>query len=463
MADLSAVDRISTKAREPLASAYFWVLAFFLLYCARPGDWLPGLNHLHLAKIVGAFAFIAFLMAVGGLKEGLPKVTTLLILLTGQMGLASLFSPVWKGGAFQVTIGFAKVILIILVMAVAVTSVARLRRLIFVHAASVALVAAISIKASHVVGGRLEGVLNGLYSNPNDLAIAMDLTLPFCLVFFLNARGPFRKTFWSVSSLLMVYAVLRTGSRAGLLALIIAGGICLWDFGVKGRRTNLILAAFVAFVIAFAVGGSVVMERLSNTTENRGDTAAYSSAQERRQVLIKSLKVTIENPLFGIGPGDFPVISGDWVETHDVYTQLSAEAGIPALILFLIIYRYALNGLREVRQRAKQLPEAAMLASASRAGLIAFALAALFYPDAYEFFLYFVLSYATVLHEITVKRGLAGVEAKAGIQAEVVPQAAQGAHSIPHPALRAVPVNLERRVKGATLAPRALPVNLRPL
>ena len=451
-------ERVSTQTREPLAGAYFWVLVFFVLYCARPGDWLPGLNHLHLAKIVGAFAFIAFLMSLGGLKKGLPKVTTLLILLLGQMSLASLFSPVWKGGAFQITIGFAKIILITLVMAVAVTSLARLRRLIFVHAACVALVAAISIKASHLMGQRLEGVLNGLYSNPNDLAIAMVLTLPFCLVFLLNGQGIFRKGFWSVSSLLMVYAILRTGSRGGLLALVVAGGICLWDFGVKGRRPQLVLVAAVAFAIMFAIAGKTVVERLSNTTQNEGDSAAYASAQERRHVLIRSLKVTIENPLFGIGPGDFPVISGDWVETHDVYTQLSAEAGIPALILFLAIYWYALTGLGEVRQRSTAQPEAIMFANASRAGLIAFAIGGLFYPDAYEFFLYFVLSYATVLYEVTINEKLAEAKSKDIMHTE--PTIERAPHKVHLPS-RALPVNLEQTSKGPNEAPEVLPVNLR--
>lgn len=433
----------SSRIREPLAGAYLWVLAFFVLYCARPEDWIPGLSHLHLARIVGVFALVAFVMSLGRINGRFPKVTSLLVLLLVQLGLASLFSPVWRGGAFRTTLGFSKVVLIVMVMAVAVTSLARLRRLIFVQSASVAIVALISIKESHLVAGRLEGALNGIYQNPNDLAIAMVLTLPFCLVFLLNSRGLLRKAVWSASALLMIYALLRTGSRAGLLALLVVAGLCLWEFGIQGQRSYLLILGAAALAVIFLVAGRKVMQRFSNTTTYQGNSAAYESAQLRQGLLIKSLVVTAEHPLFGIGPGNFPVISGSWEETHDVYTEFSAEAGLPALVLFLMIYWYALKQLSTVKRLSAKQGEINMLAAASRAGLIAFAAAAFFYPDAYQFFLYFVLSYATGLHEIVLKRDPAGIEARE----ETKPTAIQWA--------------LASGTSRLESSPHALPVNLR--
>lgn len=440
--ETSKTESAPARGRAPLAGAYFWVLAFFVVYCARPEDWIPGISHLHLAKVVGAFALVAFLMSVGGIRSRLPRITTLLILLSIQMGLASLFSPVWRGGAFRTTLGFSKVVLIILVMAVAVTSLLRLRRLIFVQSACVVAVAAISIRESRLVAGRLEGVLNGIYQNPNDLAIAIVLTLPFCLVFLLNGRDVFRKAAWSAALLVMIYALLRTSSRAGLLALIVAGGICLWEFGIQGRRPHLVLLAAIASGIIFVAVGNRVIQRFSNTTQFEGNGAAYQSAQLREQMLLKSLEVTLENPLFGIGPGDFPVISGAWIETHDVYTQFSAEAGIPALVLFLMIYWYALHQLAEVKRRAADRSELAMLASASRAGLIAFAVAGFFYPDAYQFFLYFVLSYATALNQIVTTQGAQAVQRKDQTRTEVMHVSAPSMPSSADMIKAALPVNL---------------------
>jgi O-antigen ligase len=437
---LAAASTAGAPDREPLAAAYFWVLAFFVVYCARPEDWIPGFSHLPLARVVGLFAFVAFVLSLGRINGRLPKITSLLLLLLIQLGLASLFSPVWRGGAFRTTLGFAKVVLIIMVMAVAVTSLSRLRRLILIQAVSVGLVAAVSIKESHLVAGRLVGALNGIYQNPNDLAIAIVLTLPFVLVFLLNGRGPLRKAMWGVVSLVMVYALLRTGSRAGLLALVIVAGVCLLDFGIRGGRTYLLLLGAVALAVIFLVAGRKVVQRFSNTTQYEGNSAAYESAQLRKGLLIKSLKVTIENPLFGIGPGNFQVISGAWEETHDVYTEFSAEAGLPALVIFLMMYWSALTQLSLVKRLTPQQSELNMLAAASRAGLIAFAIAAFFYPDAYQFFLYFVLSYATALHQIVLKQGPVSSESKETSHASVWNFASAAARL--EPSAYALPVNL---------------------
>jgi O-antigen ligase len=389
--------------REPLAGAYFWVLVFFVVYCARPEDWIPGVYHLHLARLAGVMALVAFALSFGQLKHGLPKEALCLVLLLAQLGLASLFSPVWKGGAFATTIGFAKVVLIVVVMAMTVTSLLRLRKLVFVQCLCVAVMAAISIKESHLVNGRLYGALNGVYQNPNDLAIAIVLTLPFCLVFLFRETRIVPKAGWALGSLLMVYALFRTGSRAGLIALVVAGALCLWDFGVKAGKGYLLIVTALVLGIMFVFAGHKVIQRFSNTSELQGNEAAYQSAQLRKQMLFKSVRVTLENPLFGIGPGDFPVISGAWLETHNVYTQFSAEAGVPALILFLMIYWRAFKNIRETKDRFPEQSENAMLASAARAGLAAFAVAAFFYPDAYQFFLYFAFGYTTGLGQIALR------------------------------------------------------------
>ncbi|HEV2419222.1 MAG TPA: hypothetical protein VGX94_15610, partial [Terriglobia bacterium] len=101
--------------KEPLAGAFFWVLAFFVVYCARPEDWIPGVAHLHLALVAGVFALIAFVTSLGRMKEGMPKEVFYLILLLVQLAVASILSPVWKGNAVAQTIEFAKMVLIVVV------------------------------------------------------------------------------------------------------------------------------------------------------------------------------------------------------------------------------------------------------------------------------------------------------------------------------------------------------------
>ncbi len=410
---MEAVATIGKKAaeqqKEPLAGAYFWLLAFFLVYCARPEDYIPGLAHLHLARIVGFFALVAFVMSLGRLKQGFPKEIIFLILLLLQFLLASAFSPIWKGRSLGVTLEFSKVVLIVMVMVLAVTSLIRLRKLIFVQTASVAAVALVSVIRGRAHGGRLMGVLNGIYANPNDLALAVVLTLPFCLVFLLRARSAFRRALWMLASLVMVYALFLTGSRAGFLAFLVAAAVCLWGFGVQGRRPHLLLIAFFCGMLIFVFAGKGVVTRLSDTSGANGNyQGAYSSTEHRKHLLIVSLKITAEYPIFGVGLENFQVISGAWQPTHNIYTALSAEAGLPALFLFLLIYRCAFLNLRRVEQKTKGSSELGMWVTALLASLLAFALAAFFFPDAYQFFVYFLFAYTTCAYGIAKRMEASG-------------------------------------------------------
>src|SRR5258708_10196682 len=101
--------------------------------------------------------------------------------------VSSLVSKVWKGGAISHTLDFAKVYIVWALTFLLVTDVRKLRRIIFIQAGSVPVVCLISMIKGWGVA-RLDGVLGGIYSNPNDLAVSIVLSLPFCLMFLLTTR-----------------------------------------------------------------------------------------------------------------------------------------------------------------------------------------------------------------------------------------------------------------------------------
>src|SRR5207248_2592711 len=178
-----------------------------------------------------------------------------LIFLIILLFMGAVLSPVWKGGAFFRTVDFAKVAVAWVLTFLLVTNLHRLRRIIFIQTASVAVIAIVSILKGRG-SARLEGVLGGIYSNPNDLAFAMVLSIPFCLAFMLHTRKGIAKLFWVCSILAMCGALFLTASRGGFITLIVAGTICLWHFGVKGKRFYLIVGTgFVGLILALIAGG----------------------------------------------------------------------------------------------------------------------------------------------------------------------------------------------------------------
>jgi O-antigen ligase len=88
---------------------------------------------------------------------------------------------------------------------------------------------------------------------------------------------------------------------------------------------------------------------------------AMDSAAGRRQLLLDSIRLTFQHPLFGVGPGQFAQfrwseghmagVRVGWIVTHNAYTQISSENGFPGAIFFIAI----LVGTAKILRRTKKL------------------------------------------------------------------------------------------------------------
>jgi putative inorganic carbon (HCO3(-)) transporter len=416
----SASPDLRGSKRKQFVEAYISLALFMVVYCARPGDWIPGLSSVPLAKIAGLLALIAFVVSLGQRRERLPREVIFVILLTGQLFLTVPFSSVWKGGAFMTTLDFAKVGLIVVVMVMAITSAKRLHRILFIQAASVAAISAVAVWKGRMLGGRLEGVLNGNYSNPNDLALAIVISLPLCLVLLLLSKNNLSKVVWAFAMVIMSYAVLLTGSRGGFLAFVVTTALCLWEFAIQGRRIYLLVIAAILGIVLWASSSAMVGGRLKGTFNSEADVAsAYDSAQARQQLFWRSIEVTARHPLFGIGPGNFAELSGNWHVTHNSYTQMSSEGGIPALIFYIMILWYGFKNVRRIKRLSRDQKELQLLAGALHASLAGFVVGSLFASYAYQFFPYFLVAYTTVLLRIAKRHALQSEKVDLSSQTEL--------------------------------------------
>jgi len=400
-----AAEYVSTKQptsrRKPLAGVYMALLLFMFIYCARPEDWIPGLSNAPLAKFTVILAVLALVFSLRHIRQRLPREIIFLFLLIGQLFLAAVISPVWRDGAFQVTLEFAKVFLIVLVMTVAVNTSKRLRRLIFIQAASVAVIAVVDVWKGHLLLGRLNGILRGIYADPNDMALAIVISLPLCLALLFLTRNRAWKVLWAIFMLVMTFAVFLTGSRSGLLTLIVVATVCLWEFAIRGRRRYLLALVALVGVILWQFSSGMLVGRLNGTFNPQEDTAAaYGSAQQRLQLFWRSIEVTKEHLFFGVGPGNFDIVSGSWHTTHNSFTLMSSEGGVPALILYVLILWCGFKNLRAAEQFARSQPESRVLARALLASLVGFVVGSLFLSVAYQFFPYILVAYTTALFSI---------------------------------------------------------------
>jgi putative inorganic carbon (hco3(-)) transporter len=406
VADVGATDSVSMKGHisRPLVEAYVALLFFMVNYFARPEDWIPGLSNVPLAKITGILALLALVLSLWHKRQRMPREALFLVFLVGQLFLSAALSPVWRGGAFQHTLDFAKVLMIVPLIIATVTTSQRLRVLIFTQAISVSAIAAVTIWKGRLILGRLEGILGGNYADPNDLALAIIISLPLCLALLFLSRNWLWKIFWSIPISVMIYVVFLTGSRGGFVALVVAVAACLWEFAIRGRRRYLLALAGLAGFILWQSSSGILVGRLRGTFNVKEDTAAaYDSAQARQQLFWRSIEVTTEHPLFGVGPGNFDQVSGQWHTTHNSLTLMSSEGGIPALILYVLILWCGFKNLGATKRFKRKHAEANLIARALFASLSAYVVGSLFLSVAYQFFPYILVAYTTALLSIMRK------------------------------------------------------------
>jgi putative inorganic carbon (hco3(-)) transporter len=392
------------QAVDPTKSAFFWLSGFYVVYCARPEDWIPGLNYIPLAKVTAILAMWGLFNALGRTKrtvKDVPLEGKLLLAMIGLLFVGAFLSPVWRGGAVSRTLDFSKVYIAWILTFLLITTFQRLKQIIYIQTASVAVICLVSVIKGHNTP-RLEGVLGGIYSNPNDLAFSIVLTLPFALAFLLTSRTNLTRMSWIFGMLVMGVALVLTASRAGFITLIISGTVTLWHFGVRGRRLYLIVATGLISVLLFVTAGGKLYDRFTALSgESATEQSAYGSYEARKYLMERSLEGIKHYPILGIGVANFETYSLIWHEVHMTYLQICVEGGIPVLILYLLFFRRAFKNLRVMRKVRKQLePEMALFVGALHSSLIGFIIGALFAPEAYQYFPYFAVAFTAVLLQI---------------------------------------------------------------
>jgi O-antigen ligase len=401
---------------------FFWLSAFYMVYCARPEDWLPALSVLPLAKITGVGAFLAFLFSAGRGKRkfrDLPVESYYLLALIAVLMFSSVISPVWRGGAISRTTDFAKVYVVWVLTFLLVTDLKKFRRIVFIQAASVPVICLLSI-VKGTDRARLDGVLGGIYSNPNDLAFAIVLSLPFCLMFLLTARSKFRKLLWVTGMLIMAKALFMTASRGGFITLVVAGIVCMWHFGIKGKRLYLIAVMSVVVIVLFATEGGTLKERFTSMWSERSELnheekKAYDSYEQRQFLMQRAVECIEHYPILGIGTRNFETYSTVWREVHMTYLQITAEGGIISLILYLLFFGKGFANLRRLLKRKDLGPDVKLFSGALHSSLVGFVVGALFSPEAYQFFPFFAVAYTSALNAYVRESD----KAKAKLQAPI--------------------------------------------
>jgi O-antigen ligase len=184
-----------------------------------------------------------------------------------------------------------------------------------------------------------------------------------------------------------------------LLAIVLS----LWEFGVRGKRLYLLAIALICAVLVVVIVPQNYGKRLQTLVGKfQAGDKDNGSAEARKDIFVKSLTITMAHPIFGVGPGNFSPYTRVWRVTHNTYTQLSSECGIPALLMFLLLLARAFHNVKYARKRlpSHDDPELQLFAGALWIALAAYVAGAFFASTAYQLFPYYLVMYTTLLYRI---------------------------------------------------------------
>jgi O-antigen ligase len=386
------------RRKQFMTLAYVGIVAFYILYFFRPEDFIPGLQAFSLAKIAGVFTGLALVAELlSGKMRWIPEVKLLLALYVYLC--LCIPTSVWVGGSFNLLFNvFSKILLIVIVTVYAVNSLKRLRIVMLVQISAMLLLALLARRQA-LQAGRMFGV-GKMFADPNELALNLCIILPFCVALLIRGHTKLSKLSWAGAIVFLVLSIVSTASRGGFLALIAVLLTIYRQFAIRIRTAILLLVVGVCLPIAamLVTGNTSYLDRLSTITNPDSDKTG--SSQIRQRLLVRSLEITLQHPIFGVGPGQFSQLSGSWHETHNTYTGFSSEGGIPSLIIFLVLIERAFRNLRFVRSVA-QGKQAWYLAGAVNSALVAYLVGAFFLSTQYWLVPYLLVAYSTALRLIS--------------------------------------------------------------
>jgi O-antigen ligase len=448
-------------AEEPAKGARAWarrrghalttVLLFFftLLVYSRPADWWsqdwPLFSIMEsLTYYVGLTTLALFLplqLLTDGSLTARPRefYYVLLLLLAGLLSI-----PLADQDRFTAQDTFKEMFVrAILIFIVLINAVRTERRWRFLAAVNWCVGVFLAYKAFEtyvsgtalVEGYRVEGVLGGMFGNPNDLSQHLVTMTPLAVAFFfaapralselrqgskpasaglitpliLIAPRLLRRSFYAVCAIILLLGTMVTFSRSGFLATFASSLVLTYKLGRKHRKVLLPAVLFIAIGALAAAPGEYRNRVLSILDSDMEAIGGKGSAEARKGLLGESVKVALRHPVLGIGMGNFRLIYD--FQTHNAYTQVAAEMGLMGLMAYLFFIIAPIKRLHEIEKATYGTPDQRRfyyLAVGLQASLVAYMVGSFFGSIAYYYHIYYLVGFAVSFRLIYYNaRGLA--------------------------------------------------------
>lgn len=364
----------------------------FMIYVA-PQAIIPALEPLHLAKVSAGLAIATYgLATLRGHRFTVMTTEIKLILCFVGIAVISIPGSVWPGGSLDFFFDiFSKSVIVFFMVANLLTSQKRLHTLLWAICMFSAFNAFTAVNGflhgNVMVAGdlmRSRGGYSGLSQDPNDLALSLNIAIPFVWYLFEYTEKRFEKILLGVMLALCIIGVVVTYSRGGFLGLL---GLFLWMMviQVKKRGIGALLKGLILAAVFFALAPGSYSERILTIGDSSKDVTGSSDV--RWTLMKEAVNITMEHP-FGAGLKMHNVlikrVNSAMVGVHSAFLEVAADLGVIGLVLFSLVFWKLMRSMQQIRASPLSSLKTVGLAEATEVSLVAFGVSGMFLAVAYQ-------------------------------------------------------------------------------
>jgi len=362
--------------------AYALLIVYALILFIRPQEWVPWMLGWNLVGFVGGFAVVATIMGMASNRwrfkdapqNGLALGFFVVVLLSNIFDFPRPFNVHATLAAFT-TIG--KIVFFYFLISINVRTTRQVRGLIVATIIGCLFMAVHGILQIHTgtgFGGQeplhvlLEGSTRiqafGFFADPNDLALALVVVLPF-VISVIHRPGsslPARLLSLGVAGVLG-YAIFLTNSRGGWLAL----AITMVSYAVLNFRMKKF--AVVAGILLAAGLMVLAPGRVSSSTMSSHD----ESSRGRLIAWADGNRMLRQSPFFGVGWGQFSDYAEEGRVAHNSFVHCYGELGLVGYFFWIgLLFASAKDCYALGKDMASEDPERRRIGRLARAMLSSF-------------------------------------------------------------------------------------------
>ncbi len=380
-----------------LVYPFLGMLGLLILEYVRIIDLVSDLSALHPSLFLATWVLISWLVHTAVLKRSRFVISRQLWVLGGLMIVMgfSIFGAYVQSFALDVLKGFMEYVIFFFLVTQLVDSRRKIRVFLWGYVIGnvcMAFLALPKLLYSYEAISRGGLGLGPFLGDGNDFALAMNMVIPIAFFLIWSEKSLRLRLVSAVSMVVLSVSVLFSLSRGGTITLL-ATGVMLLFRSPKKRYSLLLIGAMAVALLTMAP------PRYFDRMRTMWTFSEDASAQGRLSAWEASIRMAGDQPLVGVGPGNFHVMYGlfyrpadsmahYWLAAHSLYFQILGELGYTGLFLLLGLVMLDFGDNRKTRSLLRSVKDSSLayysrMSNALDVSLVAFLVGAAFLSAAY--------------------------------------------------------------------------------